>query len=82
MDGCEAHQRHLDCAGPISGMAFPLYEGPLTKATKAAVCYRCGAEAQHVIQVKSGEMIGACDDHLEHLRTFSTKALVEKRPNP
>lgn len=62
-------------------MAFPFYEGPLTRVMKATVCYRCGAEAHHTIKVKSGEMIGACDDHFEHLRTFSTKALVEKRPS-
>ena len=77
--GCEAQMLRLDCAGPISGMDFPLYEGPLTKATKATICYRCGDQAQHAIQVKSGAMVGACDEHLEHLRTFSTKALVEKK---
>ena len=78
--GCEAQKLHLDCAGPIGGDGFPLYEGPLARDTMARVCFRCGAAAQHAIKSKrSGLIVGACDEHLELVRSRSTKALTSKR---
>jgi len=79
-DGCEAALSGKDCAGPIVGGNFPLYEGPLTKEALATMCFRCGKEADIAVQPKTGgQMIGACKAHYEHIRPQSGKALKVKR---
>lgn len=78
--GCEAAMQGLDCAGPIAGGDFPLYEGPLTKHTLASMCYRCGAESVKGVQpAGGGKVIGACAKCFEHIRPQSGKALVTKQ---
>jgi len=77
--GCEAAMKGLDCAGPIAGGDFSLYEGPLTTQTLAALCYRCGVDATKGVQPSSGgKVIGTCDEHFEQIRPQSGKALVSK----
>jgi len=78
--GCEAAMQGKDCAGPIAGGDFPLYEGPLTRHALASMCYRCGAEAVKGVQpADGGKVIGACAEHFEHIRPQSGKALVTKK---
>lgn len=38
----EAVQEGGDCAGPLDGKSFPLYEGPLDREAIASHCIRCG----------------------------------------
>jgi hypothetical protein len=58
------------CGGPISGEAFQQYEGPLTKQTIAEVCFRCGADATELIEVKGKGFVGACEQHIGMLKTM------------
>lgn len=59
---CEAGLRGLSCAGPISGMGYPQYEGPLSRAALANHCFRCGEVAACGFQTPQG-IIGACSLH-------------------
>lgn len=65
MDACEASLSSQDCGGPISGMSFPLYEGPLSLAQLATLCMRCGRPATRVAssQAQPERFIGICDFH-------------------
>ena len=73
--GCEAQMKGEECSGPVSGRAFPLYEGPLTLATLASHCFRCGdgplsgSRGDKVIEMPSdpGRQLGLCKRHLPML---------------
>lgn len=51
------------CGGPMSGMSFPHYKGPLTQEFIAGHCFRCGADADSSI-MQNGGVVGVCDKHL------------------
>lgn len=73
------------CGGPISGMTFPEYQGPLSRNTFPSICFVCGVEAIAGVRVgDSSELIGVCTDHeqwLMSMRKFDPKKdrpLVER----
>lgn len=77
---CGYELKGLDCGGPMArpAMAFPQYEGPLTKQTIADICFRCGEPSENLIQVKKGKgFVGACKEHVEMVKPNSSKAMVE-----
>lgn len=76
---CGNELKGRDCGGPIArpAMAFPQYEGPLTRQTIADICFRCGEPSENLIQVQSGKgFVGACKEHVEMVRPNSSKAMI------
>lgn len=76
---CGYELKGRDCGGPMArpAMAFPQYEGPLTKQTIADVCFRCGGLSENLVQVQGGKgFVGACKEHVEMVRPNSSKAMV------
>lgn len=65
IDGCEAAQLGERCGGPLVGMSFPLYEGPLTPQTIATTCMRCGDPADEAVDSwdTPGRFVGVCKKH-------------------
>jgi len=65
-----------ECGGPLSGMSFPSYRGPLSRQSIASLCFRCGKDSTNLVEAKDGGMVGACDEHVEMLRPKSPHAMV------
>lgn len=68
-----------ECAGPISGMDYPLYVGPLSSSEIASRCFRCGAPSVSVVLrgVRGG--VGVCGQHVAMLRSMvAVDALVRR----
>lgn len=73
---CEAANSIKECGGPLSGKAFPEYEGPLTRDAIADLCFRCGKQSSNLVQVGGTGFVGACKEHVEMLRPQSSQAMV------
>lgn len=73
---CEAAEKGQECAGPLSGQSFPLYEGPLTKEMRAVTCFMCGGTATHTLETRDGVFHGVCAKHLNRCVPTSSEALV------
>jgi len=76
---CGYELKGRDCGGPMAKprMAFPQYEGPLTRQTIADICFRCGAPSENLIQIPStNTFVGACAKHVEMVRPNSSKAMI------
>jgi len=72
-DQCEvAFMPGQDCGGPMSGMSFPLYEGPLTPTILATRCFRCGEQAVEAVSSRHQptRFVGACKVHLSDLESL------------
>jgi len=69
MDVCEAALSSKDCGGPMSGMSFPLYEGPLTPQSIATTCFFCGDRAAKTVTTNAQPTtyVGVCKRHLPTL---------------
>jgi len=75
---CDEGEVGFDCGGPMSGKAFPRYEGPLSRHLLPTLCFRCGSsECDHAVRVGSGEFLGVCDKHVGMLSSRAN--YVEKR---
>ena len=76
--GCKAVHDAVECSGPIRGLAFPYYKGPLDGQLEQ-YCFVCGHEpdATAVARV-GGARVGVCDKHIKLLETFSVPG--EKPP--
>jgi len=69
-DMCEvAFMPGKDCGGPMAGMSFPMYEGPLTITSLATMCFRCGAPAVEAVTSRQqpDRFVGVCKKHLPSL---------------
>lgn len=52
-----------DCGGPIAGLDFPLYDGPMERLDK--FCFACAAPASLAIKTPgTGRLVGVCKEHL------------------
>lgn len=68
---CKAHEERRDCAGPLAGMAFPEYRGPL-KGHLVRFCFVCGVQPIAAAVARAGGgRVGVCQTHLEFLKTFT-----------
>ena len=66
LDRC-VKQRH-ECGGPIRGLDFPLYDGPMTEDRMMTWCFMCAAEASYGVRVKGTHRVfGLCAKHLDRL---------------
>jgi len=48
------------CGGPMQGMAFPEYEGPM-KGKLASFCYICGGPPDAAVDIGGKGMLGVCN---------------------
>lgn len=65
LDECRAGFEKKVCGGPLSGLGFPEYEGPLTRHSLATLCFRCGQPASKVVEGNRGPgLVGVCKKHL------------------
>lgn len=63
-DACLAKQ----CGGPIKGMAFPEYDGPITERKFSEWCFVCAEKSTYgVIVPEADRILGVCDRHVEYL---------------
>jgi len=72
-----------DCGGPLIGLSFPLYQGPLTRETIAKTCFMCGVDANKILQAEDGGYVGVCNTHMENVRksaTIESGKLLEEMP--
>ena len=76
---CDIGRRGLVCGGPIAGMAFPFYQGGLSRDSIARYCFRCGAPAHKVLEVFKGgtdnRYVGTCKEHLKQVLPYCINAL-------
>ena len=79
MHGCGAMLNGKDCGGPIVGMVFPEYKGPLTRDTIANRCFRCGELSENLIDVKNKGCVGACNKHVGMVRSMKPVTVTEKK---
>lgn len=76
LDECRAGYEGKVCGGPLVGLGFPEYEGPLTRQAIATHCFRCGQRASKVVEGNRGPgYVGVCKRHLPVLtRVMETGA--------
>jgi len=68
---CEAGLTGNECRGPMGGMDFPQYEGPLTTQLRTTTCFRCGIEAEFGLKVGGSEsIIGVCGEHFDEFNLW------------
>lgn len=69
---CVAAENGQDCGGPVVGMTFPQYKGPLDRSAWTEFCFMCGEDSMAAIEVNGSlRMLGVCKRHAElvgHLR--------------
>lgn len=80
--GCTATRDHLDCGGPLVGMSFPAYKGPLTIQTIATRCFRCGEDFHATMEVRNGGYVGVCKAHVNMTIPTCSQAMVPKATAP
>lgn len=54
-------QSSKPCGGPMQGMAFPEYEGPM-QGRLASFCYICGADADAAVEIHGKGIVGVCNN--------------------
>jgi len=65
LDQCRVGYEGKECGGPLSGLGFPEYQGPLTRELIAKLCFRCGQPASKVVEGNKGPgLVGVCKRHL------------------
>ena len=68
---CEAVAAGKSCGGPLSGMTFPEYEGPLESAMMSRFCFRCGQKSTAGVRLNGGSRIlGLCEKHVDMLNEY------------
>lgn len=78
-DGCEARLLNQVCTGPMSGMSFPLYQGPLTDSARTDLCFRCGIESNYGLKMGiDNQIIGVCESHFKELTLYRQQSSVYK----
>lgn len=81
--GREAHCG-MDCGGPMSHRAFPLYKGPM-KNKFLDFCFICGKEASAGADINGKGCVGICNDHVPQFKKMlnskkgSTPPIVKER---
>lgn len=70
LDGCKAQQEKRNCAGPIKGLGFPEYDGPL-KGHLQNFCFVSGDVSTAVVVCKYGAYIGVTDRSIEMIKDYS-----------
>ncbi len=66
---CQAAVTGAECAGPLAGLGFPEYKGPL-KGNLDKFCFVCGGSPA-AIALARGTAIGVCKKHVKMLGEYS-----------
>lgn len=70
----------LDCGGPLVGMSFPHYSGPLAGYLHK-VCFVCGEPPKYLMRPsrggRDGGIVAVCEGCMDTLKSYS---LPGKRP--
>lgn len=74
LPNCKAHAEQVRCGGPVAGLAYPQYSGPL-KGNLRQFCFATGVTAKFVICTKDGGEVGASDRGMELVQTYSVGGL-------
>jgi len=70
-EGCKAIHDHIECSGPLRGMAFPNYKGPL-EGHLSKYCFVCGHTPDATaIAREGGARVGVCTEHIKLMESFS-----------
>lgn len=69
-DQCEAAKSNKECGGPLVGLGFPEYEGPLAGYV-SNFCFACGERSRYAARGKCGNLVGVCENHTSILKEFS-----------
>lgn len=77
---CTAKKEGVVCGGPIAGLAFPAYKGPLTRDNIIKSCFRCGKPADKIIETTTG-FFGSCKEHLKLVIPECVNALEVDQTN-
>lgn len=64
-----------NCAGPLAGLDFPQYRGPITDFSRW--CFACGVNASHALKLSSGKVFGICKDHLRLIHSVHAVGLPD-----
>ena len=64
LDKCRVHYIGDRCGGPLVGMAFPKYKGPLI-AAMSSFCFVCGNAAELSVSIGKVKCLGVCKKHSE-----------------
>jgi len=71
---CEVGLNGNQCGGPLAGMTFPQYQGPLKEANWSSFCFRCGEPSVAGIQVNGrGKMLGLCEKHIHTIERLQCR---------
>jgi|GEM_PF-3111701 len=68
------------CGGPMQGMAFPEYEGPM-KGHLDSFCYICGGEPDACVAIHGKGMVGVCKNR-KHADKTCMDILRDQLSNP
>lgn len=71
-DGCLAAQHGKTCGGPLIGLTYPEYHGPLT-GCMTKFCFLCGAQSDAAVQVRDQGLVGVCKKHIPDLESYARK---------
>lgn len=74
---CKARAEGKDCAGPIAGLCYPQYIGPLVGNLKK-FCFATGEAARYVVCTKDGGQVGASERGMELIRHYSVGRLMPR----
>ncbi len=67
------------CGGPVAGMDFPEYDGPITNFEKQ--CFVCGSTATLGIKLPTRErVVGICKPHVGVLDRLIAQGISEQAP--
>ena len=69
-DKCEAAKQGTECGGPLMGLGFPEYEGPLAGYVMN-FCFVCGDKSRYGARGKCGNLVGVCGEHTDVIKSFS-----------
>jgi len=73
-DSCKAVFEKKKCGGPLAGMAYPEYEGPLAGSLQN-FCFVCGDKSDAAVESRRGIgpacYVGVCETHIDVLKNYT-----------
>ena len=68
------------CGGPMQGLAFPEYEGPMDD-NLVSFCYICGGKPDAAVEIHGKGMLGVCKERKRFAKTCM-ELLRDQLSNP
>ncbi len=67
---CRAAFESKECAGPLGGLSFPEYDGPL-KGHLPKYCFVTGRPSDAYVRANDGGLVGITESSMDILETYS-----------